>query len=76
LLNALPAPDQLNDAFDNANRRVFERAAAYARSLDEKPIVLAVWDGQPGDGPGGTAEAVHLWREEGYEPEIIDPRTL
>ena len=55
---------------------VVKVAAGYARSLDEKPVVLAVWDGQPGDGPGGTADAVQLWREEGYEPEIIDTRTL
>jgi hypothetical protein len=71
-----PKPDQLPAAFGKANRQVFEKAVAYARSLDEKPIVLAVWDGQPGDGPGGTADAVQLWRDEGYQPEIIDPRTL
>jgi hypothetical protein len=76
LLDTLPAPERLTDAFEDANRQVFERAVAYARSLDEKPVVLAVWDGQPGDGPGGTADAVQLWREEGYEPEIIDTRTL
>jgi tetratricopeptide (TPR) repeat protein len=76
LLDTVPAPERLTDAFEDANRQVFERAVAYARSLDEKPVVLAVWDGQPGDGPGGTADAVQLWREEGYEPEIIDTRTL
>jgi tetratricopeptide (TPR) repeat protein len=76
LLDAMPVPDQLAAAFDDANRVVFKRAVAYARSLDEKPVVLAVWDGQPGDGPGGTADAVQLWRDEGYEPEIIDPRSL
>jgi tetratricopeptide (TPR) repeat protein len=76
LRESMPAPSQLLAAFSNANTQVFKQAAAYARSLDEKPIVLAVWDGQPGDGPGGTADAVQLWRDEGYEPEIIDPRTL
>jgi hypothetical protein len=76
LRDSMPAADQLPAAFSNANTQVFKQAAAYARSLDEKPIVLAVWDGQPGDGPGGTADAVQLWRDEGYDPEIIDPRNL
>jgi tetratricopeptide (TPR) repeat protein len=76
LLDSMPAPNQLAEAFENANREVFARANAYARSLDERPVLLAVWDGQPGDGPGGTADAVQLWREEGYEPEIINPRNL
>jgi len=76
VLDALPAPERLAEAFDKTNRVVFRRAVDYARSLDEKPIVLAAWDGQPGDGPGGTADALQLWRDEGYEPEIIDTRTL
>jgi hypothetical protein len=76
LRDSMPAADQLPAAFSDANTQVFKRAVAYACSLDETPIVLAVWDGQPGDGPGGTADAVQLWRDEGYEPEIIDPRIL
>ena len=35
----------------------------------KRDVVLAVWNGQPGDGPGGTADAVQLWRDEGYEPD-------
>jgi hypothetical protein len=76
LLDAMPPPDRLAETFDKANREVCQRAVAYAKSLGEKPIVLAVWDGQPGDGPGGTADAVQLWRAKGYEPEIIDPQNL
>lgn len=76
LLDSMPARDRLEEALDMANREVCRRAVAYARSLGEKPIVLAVWDGQPGDGPGGTADAVQLWRARGYEPEIIDPQDL
>jgi hypothetical protein len=45
---------------------------AFDNALDETPIVIAVWDGRPGDGPGGTADAVALWREEGIEPDVID----
>jgi tetratricopeptide (TPR) repeat protein len=73
---AMPAPEQLQQAFGETNRKVFDLAVAYARSLDETPIVLAVWDGQPGDGAGGTADAVQLWRDEGHEPVVIDPHTL
>jgi tetratricopeptide (TPR) repeat protein len=77
LFEALPPnAKKLGDAFAKANKEVFQRAVAFARSLDEKPIVLAVWDGQPGDGPGGTADAVQLWMDEGYTPVIIDPRTI
>jgi tetratricopeptide (TPR) repeat protein len=72
----LPPPEQLQQAFGETNRKVFELAVAYARSLDEQPIVLAVWDGQPGDGAGGTADAVQLWRDEGHEPVVIDPHAL
>jgi hypothetical protein len=39
-------------------------------------VVLAVWDGKKGDGPGGTADAVRLWRMEGVEPIVIDPTAL
>jgi hypothetical protein len=67
-----PADAELPSAFRDANRAVQKRALEYARRLDETPIVLAVWDGKEGDGPGGTADAVDLWRDEGIEPDIID----
>ncbi|MEO8136244.1 MAG: tetratricopeptide repeat-containing protein, partial [Betaproteobacteria bacterium] len=67
-----PAEDRLQSAFADANQEVLRRAIEYAGRLDEIPVVIAVWDGQPGDGPGGTAEAVELWRAEGYAVEVID----
>ena len=70
------APEALPDAFAQANEEVQRRAVEYAKRLDEKPVVLVVWDGQPGDGPGGTADNVELWRFQGVEPLIIDPRAL
>ena len=40
--------------------------------LDVQP--LALWDGQPGRGPGGTASFVGFWRRRlGAAPEIIHP---
>lgn len=34
---------------------------------------LAVWNGLPGDGGGGTADAVADWRRDGIAVEVIDP---
>ncbi|MFT4101244.1 MAG: TIR domain-containing protein [Burkholderiaceae bacterium] len=69
---ARPPADELSEAFSIANREILRRAIEYAKRLDERPIVIAVWDGRPGDGAGGTAETVALWRDEGYEVEVID----
>jgi hypothetical protein len=38
---------------------------------------VTLWDGEPGDGPGGTQNMVELVRAlTGRQPEIIDPKTL
>jgi hypothetical protein len=67
-----PQESELPSAFGKANERVLRIARSYADRLDEEPSPLAVWDQQPGDGPGGTADAVQLWLEEGFKPKIID----
>lgn len=67
-----PTDAELPAAFAAANQEVLRRAIEYAQRLDETPLVIAVWDGQPGDGPGGTAEAVALWQLEGYDVDVID----
>jgi len=69
---ACPPAADLPRAFGTANREILRRAIEYAERLDEQPVVIAVWDGRPGDGAGGTAETVALWRDEGYEVEVID----
>ncbi|MCG7853646.1 MAG: hypothetical protein MIO92_14100 [Methanosarcinaceae archaeon] len=43
-----------------------------ARMLGTEVVPLALWDGQPGDGPWGTASFVEHWRSKGLEPDIID----
>jgi hypothetical protein len=35
-------------------------------------LLITVWNGNPGDGAGGTADAVRAWRDEGYTVEQID----
>ena len=52
--------------------RVLGLATIRARQLDAELIPLAVWNRVTGDGPGGAASAVELWRAAGYEPEIVD----
>jgi class 3 adenylate cyclase len=39
--------------------------------LDTELTALAVWDGRPGDGAGGTATMVDAWRARGWKHEII-----
>lgn len=36
------------------------------------PVGLVVWDGQPGDGPGGTASAVQQWQQGGLEVHQVN----
>ena len=47
-------------------------ATLKAEQLEARLVHIAVWDGQPGDGPGGTASSVARWRSSGFGAEIID----
>jgi MAP3K TRAFs-binding domain/Adenylate and Guanylate cyclase catalytic domain len=47
-------------------------AAIHAQELETDLICLALWDGQSGDGPGGTASSVAHWRAMKREVDIID----
>ena len=42
-----------------------------AAGVLQVPLLISVWDGQPGDGRGGTADAVRHWDDSGYERENI-----
>ena len=57
--------------FEYSNLYVFGMALARARQLDTSLKPLTVWDGKPGDGPGGTGWAVSRWREYGLPVEVI-----
>lgn len=59
-------------SYDFCNDMLLGLAAIHARQLDTPLVPLAVWDGTPGDGPGGAASAVQNWQNLGYEPEIVD----
>ena len=59
-------------SYDFCNDMLLGLATIHARRLDTPLVSLAVWDGTPGDGPGGAASAVQNWQNLGYEPEIVD----
>jgi hypothetical protein len=52
-----------------------EKVLALARAYGETHLI-ALWDGEGGDGPGGTAELVVRARQIGDQPTIINPRQL
>jgi class 3 adenylate cyclase/tetratricopeptide (TPR) repeat protein len=67
-------------AHDYANRIVQGLGQLRARELDTDLLALAVWDGQPGDGHGGTESAVRLWQRHDIavhrvEIEALSPGT-
>ena len=51
-------------------------AGLRAAQLETELVPLAVWDGKPGDGAGGTADTIAHWRGLGYTVEIIDLGSL
>jgi hypothetical protein len=64
-------------SYDYANQVLLGLAIIRAEQLGTKLSPLGVWDGSPGDGPGGTCSNVERWRRLGYEVELIDlKRTL
>ena len=51
-------------------------AVVRAEELETDLVCLAVWDGQPGDGPGGTAASIEHWRRAGRHVDVVDLRSL
>lgn len=41
-----------DDVYERTNERIIERA----REVDDHPFALVVWNGEEGDGPGGTSD--------------------
>jgi class 3 adenylate cyclase len=74
----LPGRDEENDgaAFEFANRILLGLARLRAEHLETRLLPMAVWDGKPGDGPGGTADNVGRWRKLGLGVEVIDLEAL
>jgi hypothetical protein len=58
-------------SYDYANLVLDGLARVRAAELGTDLVAMAVWDGRPGDGPGGTAAMIARWRGLGLEPTII-----
>ena len=52
-------------AYEYANQLVEGLGLLRARELETELMALAVWDGEAGDGLGGTASAVRQWQRHG-----------
>jgi tetratricopeptide (TPR) repeat protein len=72
LSDHLPPPEQQPQAYADCNLKVLEEARSHANQLDQDPLLITVWNGNPGDGQGGTADAVRSWRNKGYRVDPID----
>ncbi|HKP35672.1 MAG TPA: TRAFs-binding domain-containing protein [Pyrinomonadaceae bacterium] len=59
-------------SFEYANLLLQGLADIRARQLETKLKPLAVWDGQEGDGPGGTSSTIASWEQAGLDYELID----
>ena len=62
-IETLSFPEPSEEAFWAAGRRVVELC----------DLLLAVWDGEPARGKGGTADVVEYARNRGVEVEVIWP---
>ncbi len=63
-------------SYEYANRVLHGLALIQAAQLGSSVTRLSVWDGGPGDGPGGTADTVMRWRAQGHEVSVIDTREM
>ncbi len=57
---------------DEESRQLAYRDAA-RELLNNRDVVIAVWDGKPAEGPGGTGETVGIARERGRPLFIVSP---
>jgi len=65
-----PPPEELS-VHDRCNRWMLFSGLSQGLA---KTGFIAVWNGEPGDGPGGTDSMIELVRETtGRQPEVIDP---
>jgi hypothetical protein len=59
-------------SYEFCNQLMLGLATIRAHQLDTPLKPLAVWNGMPGDAPGGAASVIEMWYKFGYEPEIVD----
>jgi hypothetical protein len=64
----LSRPDY--STWQRSNRWIMHHA--WATTTDKRVTVLALWNGQPGDGPGGVADLVAAAEHDGAEVRVLD----
>jgi hypothetical protein len=62
-VETLDFPQPSEDAFLEAGRRV----------VDHSDLLIAIWDGKPAQGRGGTADIVRYARRRGVQIEVVWP---
>jgi class 3 adenylate cyclase len=62
--------------YQYANMLLLGLARIQSEMLGVDLVPLALWDGEPGEGAGGTAATVAEWRTLGYQVEVIDLKSL
>jgi class 3 adenylate cyclase len=60
--------------FEFANRELFGLARLKSRLWEIGLAPLAVWNGESGDGPGGTSACLKMWTTSGLAVDIIPVR--
>ena len=59
-------------SYEFCNEMLIGLSSIRRRQLDTDLVPLVVWNGQTGDGAGGTASAVQKWKSLGLKPVSID----
>lgn len=59
-------------SFEYANHLLNGLACIRADQLETDAVLVALWDGKSGDGPGGTASMIESWRALGRQAEVIN----
>lgn len=72
LVAQVPPSNQHGMAYDRCNQILQEEAIKLARKIGTEPVLVTVWNGNPGDDRGGTADAVKAWKRHGYQIFVID----
>lgn len=68
----LPPSGEHGRAYDHCNQIIQDEAIKSAQKAGIEPVLLTVWNGNPGDDRGGTADAVKAWELHGYQIVVID----
>jgi hypothetical protein len=68
-------PDEPQDADEDVFARANARVVEVARSLSDAPYAIVVWNGEGGDGPGGTLDLIERLGKHASDPSIaiVDP---